>query len=202
MIKKIIQKQIIPISLLALFGCTAINWLATEIVASLVVFAQTAEINLPIARQQKETYEDFLRRAEATAAKTIQERFKHNSTIEELRLSIFGENQGAIAPVLSLKVSRNGWRKTPEIQRWASYYPDSKFLLGFEQPIAPPQPQPTQSQSPQQPTPEGQKPTQPLAPTQQPFRLLEPPSSEEQPSQPESPLRQLNPPGQSQFNER
>ncbi|NJK47198.1 hypothetical protein HC931_02410 [Candidatus Gracilibacteria bacterium] len=187
MTKNITSKPIISIGLFILFGCTGINLLASEILATPIVFAQASEISLPIARQKQENYENFLRRAEATAAKTIQQRFQENSAIAELRLAILGENQGAIAPVLSIRVSRDKWRREPSINRWATYYPDSKFLLGFEQ-----QPQQLQAKPPTQEQP---KPTQPETPQQKPIPPETQPSPTEDPqqSQPESPYQRLAP---------
>jgi hypothetical protein len=187
--KRITYKQIIPISLFVIVGCAGIDWLTIGAIAIRSVAAQTAEVNIAIARQNEETYEDFLRRAEATASKTIHSRFKQEPAVSELRVAIVGENEGAIAPVLSLKVSRNSWRTSPNIQQWATYYPDSKFLLGFEQPIAQPQPE-TAPQSEQQPSPQ-----------QQPIPTQEPIPAEEPQSAPESPLRRLTPGQQAQPSE-
>jgi hypothetical protein len=195
MIKKITQKRIIPISLFVLVGCTGVNWLTTEIAFSQVVAVQTAEIDLSLAREKAETYEDFLRRAEATATKMIQSRFKQDASISELRVTINGENQGAIAPILSLKVSRSSWSTYPEIQRWATYYPDSKFLLGFEQQIARPQPQTPPAEQPQ--------PNQPQSPQQPPNPETQSPIPAEQPQQeqPQSPFQRLTPGEQGQPSE-
>lgn len=195
MIRSITQKPTIPISLFILVSCTGVSLLTPETISSQAVAAQTANINISIAREKEETYENFLRRAEAMAAKTIQSRFKQDASIAELRVAINGENQGAIVPILSLKVSRSGWRMSPEIQRWATYYPDSKFLLGFEQPIAQPR-SATPPAGQQQPTPaeQPQSPQQPPNPeTQQPI-----PAEEPQPEKPQSPFQRLTPTEEAQ----
>jgi hypothetical protein len=185
MTKNIALKQIIPSGLVILAGCAGMNWVATEILAAPIVFARANEISLPIARQKQENYESFLRRAEATAAKTIQSRFQENTRLSELKLAVFGENQGAVAPVLSVRVSRDKWRATPKIDRWATYYPDSKFLLGFEQPPQQLQPKPPAQEQP--------KPVRPESPQQKPIppETQQPPAEEPQQSQPESPLQRL-----------
>jgi hypothetical protein len=179
-------KQIISSGLFILVGCAGMNLVATEILAAPIVVAIN-EISLPIARQKQENYESFLRRAEAIAAKTIQGRFQENTTLSELKLAVFGENQGAIAPVLSVRVSRDKWRATPKIDRWATYYPDSKFLLGFEQPPQQLQPKPPAQEQP--------KPDKPESPQQKPIppETQQPPAEEPQQSQPESPLQRLTP---------
>lgn len=191
MISKSSKKRFLPIALLSLLSWTGISWLTIEIIASQIVVAQSAEIDLPIARQKQESYEDFLRRAEATAQKTIQARFQKDTAISELRVSVVGENQGAIAPIMSVRVSRHGWQNAPKIQRWATYYADSKFLLGFEQPMALPQAEsPPEAQ--QQPTPTPEEEQQPPPPeTQQPNL----PTEEPPPEQPPSPLQRITPGG-------
>jgi hypothetical protein len=188
MLPKKSKNYFIPISLFTLLSLTGINWLTIEIVTSQIVVAQSAAIDLPIARQQQESYENFLRRAEASAQKTIQNRFQKDAGISELRIAIVGENQGAIAPILSVRVSRSSWQNAPNIQRWATYYADSKFLLGFEQPIAQPQAETPEEEQPTTPTPEAEQ-RQPPPETQQPNT----PTEEPQPEQPPSPLQRITP---------
>ncbi len=47
---------------------------------------------------------------------------------------ITAEKSGAIAPLLSVKVSRQDWFGNPNIQRWANVFPFGKALLGFSSP--------------------------------------------------------------------
>lgn len=189
MIPKTSKKLFIPLGLSTILSWTGIYWLTIEIIASQIVVAQSAAISLPIARQKQESYEDFLRRAEATAQKTIQSRFQKDAAVSQLRVAIVGENQGAIAPILSVQVSRNGWQNSPNIQRWATYYATSKFLLGFEQPIPQPQAEsfPEAQQQPT-PTPEEEQ-RQPPPETQQPNL----PTEEPQQEQPPSPRQRITP---------
>lgn len=167
MFQNLTHKQIASISLLTLLGCTGVGWLTTTTIIPQIVLAITPEVNLSISRQGQETYENFLLRAEAMAKVATQNSFTKNPSIAEIRVVIIGQNQGSLAPILSLKVSRDRWRTEPNVQRWATYFPDSRLLLGFQQPTATPQlqpkPEPTPTESPS-PEPEA-TPEAPLSPS-------------------------------------
>jgi hypothetical protein len=51
--------------------------------------------------------------------------------VTDVAVTIVGENNGAIAPILALEVSRQAWRRRPDPQRWATYFPNTQSLLGF-----------------------------------------------------------------------
>jgi hypothetical protein len=107
--------------------------LLTGIIAVDVVFAQST-VNLPITVQQGESYEALLTRASQLAEKTIISRFNQQQGINKIDLLITAEKSGAIAPLLSVKVSRQDWFGNPNIQRWANVFPFGKALLGFSSP--------------------------------------------------------------------
>ncbi|MFM7880910.1 MAG: hypothetical protein ACKO8H_03295 [Microcystis panniformis] len=107
--------------------------LLTGIIAVDVVFAQST-VNLPITVQQGESYEALLTRASQLAEKTIISRFNQQQGINKIDLLITAEKSGAIAPLLSVKVSRQDWFGHPNIQRWRNVFPFGKALLGFSSP--------------------------------------------------------------------
>lgn len=96
------------------------------------VLAQIPQSTLVLRRQPEETYESFLNRAESLASDTISQHLFENPNLSDFRLVIIGEDQGAIAPLFSLDLTRQRWTFAPQIQRWATYFPESKLLLGFE----------------------------------------------------------------------
>jgi hypothetical protein len=114
--------------------------LLTGIIAVDVVFAQST-INLPITVKQGESYEGLLTRASQLAQTTIINRFNQTNSLNKIDLLITAEKSGAIAPLLSVKVSRQDWFGNPNIQRWTNVFPFGKDLLGFSspQPVATPQ---------------------------------------------------------------
>ncbi|MDB9507999.1 hypothetical protein [Microcystis aeruginosa] len=107
--------------------------LLTGIIAVDVVFAQST-VNLPITVQQGESYEGLLTRASQLAEKTIISRFNQQQGLNKIDLLITAEKSGAIAPFLSVKVSRQDWFGHPNIQRWRNVFPFGKDLLGFSSP--------------------------------------------------------------------
>ena len=107
--------------------------LLTGIIAVDVVFAQST-VNLPITVKRGESYEGLLTRASQLAEKTIISRFNQQQGLNKIDLLITAEKSGAIAPLLSVKVSRQDWFGHPNIQRWANVFPFGKALLGFSSP--------------------------------------------------------------------
>lgn len=167
MIESTVQKQILPLSLFILLGCTGVSWLTTTAIIPQVAQAYTARVEVSLRTQPNETYENLIRRAEAVARAAAQRSFDGDILITDVAVTIIGEHDGAIAPVLLLDVSRQNWRNRPETPYWATYFPSSELLLGFEQPTVQPQPQ-EQPETPEpSPTEEPAVPqqTQPTEPT-------------------------------------
>jgi hypothetical protein len=98
-----------------------------------VALASPTEVNLSIKRQPSENYDRFVQRAETLATQTVQQRFAENQSLDELRVLVVGENQGAIAPLLTVQVNRLDWRGEPNVKRWQTVFPYSQDLLGFNQ---------------------------------------------------------------------
>ena len=109
-------------------GC----WVTTEVLAPQIAQAYTANVDLSLDRQPNETYEGLVRRAEAAATAAAQTSFGNNIQVTDVAVTIVAQNQGAIAPVLSLQVSRTQWQDRPDPQRWAKYFTNAKALLRFE----------------------------------------------------------------------
>lgn len=151
------SKQLIPISLSTLLSCTAITWIATTAINPAVTWAKPVEFNLPVYRQPQESYEQLMQRAQQKAKTTINNAFKQNPAVNEIKVVVVGENKGAIAPLLTVQVSRQGWINEPQLQRWATYFADSKLLLGLDQPAISPA-QAAADSKPSSPTPQGEQP--------------------------------------------
>ncbi|WP_013321694.1 hypothetical protein [Gloeothece verrucosa] len=195
MLKLNIQQQFIPISLTTLLSCTAITWIATIGIYPSITLAKPIEFNLPIYRQPQESYNQFMQRSKNLAYSTINSRFKQDPSLDEIKVVIVGENAGAIAPVLVVKVSRQAWINSPSVEPWATYFTDSRLLLGFDQPgVSPAQPnaavQPPQNdQNPASQTPQaGQPPAAANNPSSQTPEPQQIPIDEDPPQE-----RQRNP---------
>ena len=94
--------------------------------------AHTKRVDLSLERQPNETYENLLLRAEAAAREAVQTSFDQDIRVTDVSVIIMAQNQGAIAPVLSLEVNRSQWRSRPDIQGWITYFVSARALLQFE----------------------------------------------------------------------
>jgi hypothetical protein len=115
-------------------GC---GWLSMDFINSPVAIAQISQIPLTLSREPDETYPSFVQRATNLVATRFKNDFSKNSSLNELRIVVIGQNNGNIAPVLSVNMSRQQWLNNPNPQPLINYFADSEFLLGFDAPVAP-----------------------------------------------------------------
>ena len=154
--KLIVQKQLPSVSLVSVLGFAGASWLTTAAIAPQIAQAYTANVDVSLTRQTREPFQSFLRRAESVARAATQRSFDRDILVTDVAVTVIGQNDGAIVPLLSLRVSRQAWRNRPDPQRWTRYFPDTQMLLGIkdtppEQPDVPPQ-------APVEPTAEPQPP--------------------------------------------
>ena len=97
-----------------------------------VALTRPVDVNVSIRRQGNETYSQFLERANSLAKNTIEQRFKTDRELDALNVVVVGENNGAIAPLLAVKVNRDNWQANPNVQKWSNEFPFSQSLLGLE----------------------------------------------------------------------
>ncbi|WP_190460289.1 hypothetical protein [Trichocoleus sp. FACHB-69] len=147
--KSFAHRFLAPLSLVGILGCTGVTWLVSSALAPQIAQAYTARIDLRMVGQPNETYEGLIRRAEAVARAAAQRSFDRDILVTDVAVMIMGQNQGAIAPILALKVNRGAWRSRPDVSRWATYFPSTKALLGFRDDVIP-DPQPAPAAAPQQ----------------------------------------------------
>lgn len=108
------------------------GWVTTEVIAPQIALADTERVEISLERQPNETYQTMLSRAEAATLSAVQQSFNQDIMLTDVSVMIIGQNQGAIAPVLSMDVSRDQWLSNPDIQRWVTYFTTARSLLGFE----------------------------------------------------------------------
>jgi hypothetical protein len=93
--------------------------------------ADTTRIdNITIDRQPNETYDSLVQRAESAARAAVEQSFDQGSRTTNVSVVILGQNQGVIAPVLAIGVSRPQWRSGGnEI----TYFNSARSLLRLEE---------------------------------------------------------------------
>ena len=107
-----------------------------------IALAESVERNLILNSEGSETFETLLRQAQDLAKKSIEQEFAQNPDATEISILVLGEHQGQIVPLLRAKVPRSGWQQDSRMYRWTQYFTsNSRILLGFNQPAAPPKPQ-------------------------------------------------------------
>ncbi|ARV60264.1 hypothetical protein BZZ01_17940 [Nostocales cyanobacterium HT-58-2] len=143
-----IGKKIRRASAVILLSSGVPLWLVTEVMTCQMVQAYTARVDLSIDRLTGENYETLLRRAEAAARAAAQRSFDQDILVTDVSIVVSVQNDGAIAPVLALDVSRPQWRSHPDPQRWATYFKTARSLLFFGQNFIAPSGQPTTTSTP------------------------------------------------------
>ncbi|MCT7951237.1 hypothetical protein NG798_15665 [Ancylothrix sp. C2] len=162
---KIFRDSSALVLLLAVFGWQMLN--------PQLLSASEALLQLSVQAQNGETYENLVERAVQVAKTAVEKAFAADLQREMVLISISGQHQGTIAPLLRLQVSRTQWQTQSETRQWATFYPSSKMLLGFgsglppttppaQQPMQPPVSGPVQPVLPKQPTVSGPVPVQPV----------------------------------------
>ncbi len=95
--------------------------------------AETARIDdITIDRQPDETYDSLIQRAE-TAARTALLQGFNRTQVTNVSVVILGQNQGVIAPVLAIGLSRPQWRGG---SNKFTYFNSARSLLRLEEPLA------------------------------------------------------------------
>ena len=162
--KQSAQKQLARLSLLSVLGLTGVSWLTTASFAPQKAEAYTAKVDIALNRQSNETFSVFLRRADAVARAATQRSFDRDILVTDVAVTIVGQNEGAIAPVLGIKVSRRAWSSRPDVHSWATYYPNTQALLRIDDSkvqVSAPPPPPSATPTPQ-PTAPNQTSTGPI----------------------------------------
>lgn len=103
-----------------------------KVISPQIIQRETTHIDLSVQSQPNESYETLLSRAEVATQAVVQENFKKNGQATAVTVMVMAENYGAIAPVMSLEVSRSQWSKSPNIQRWGTYLTSARSLLGLK----------------------------------------------------------------------
>ncbi len=108
--------------------------LSLAVVHPPTVFAQITQVPLTLSREQNESYANFVQRATKLTVTQLKNRFSQNSNLNQVRIVLIGENNGVVAPVLSVNMSRQQWLSKLNPESLINYFQDSQFLLGFDTP--------------------------------------------------------------------
>lgn len=136
--------RIVPWGLAAFIAGATVNWTISTAIDLPPALAVTERLNLPLQREAGESYVQMLQRAEDLAQGEVQRLFDTDIVVSDVSIVVMGENEGLVAPLLSVDVRRDQWRGEPDVTTWARYYPNTRELLGFD--AIPAEPAPSDSE--------------------------------------------------------
>jgi hypothetical protein len=131
-----VRISLISLSFATILGWSGASWLVQNAIAPQVAQAYTARVNVSLKRKVDESYQNMVRRAEAEAKAAAQSSFNKDRSVTDVNVTVLAENQGFIAPIVSMKVSRQAWKSRPDPKRWATYLPHVESLLGVTDNLA------------------------------------------------------------------
>ncbi|MBW4522591.1 MAG: hypothetical protein KME16_23340 [Scytolyngbya sp. HA4215-MV1] len=104
--------------------------------APMPTLAQAKTINLTLESEAFQPFSALKQEATTLAQKSIEQGFRQDSQTTEVTVTIVGDRNGQFAPILTVKVTRDQWQKSNNINQWARFFDNTEILLGFLTPIA------------------------------------------------------------------
>ncbi len=112
-------------------------------IALVASYSQTAQaqagdvvVYMPLYSQMDRN--DLVTDAELMATDAINSRFNQNPNLTSVQVSVLGDRNGEIIPILTTTVSRMQWQQDPRVAAWTRYH-DSYALIqrhDEERPVA------------------------------------------------------------------
>ncbi len=137
----------------------AVFWgsLSSMVLSPSPVWSQITQIPLTLYRQPNEEFNTFVQRATVLTSETLKQGFENNKNLNQLRVVVMGVNNGDVAPLLAVTMSREQWRGSGDVSPHINYFPDSQALLNFQTPppLSAPSSAPALAQPPLPSTPPG-----------------------------------------------
>ncbi len=115
-------------------------WSTIVILSSLattisIALAEPIERTFTLNSDGNELFETLLQQAEDLVKTSIEQEFAENPNATEVSITVLGETQGQIVPLLRSTVSRSQWQNNSRMARWTKYFVSSSgVLLGFYNP--------------------------------------------------------------------
>lgn len=100
-----------------------------------IASAEPIERTFTLNSDGNESFETLLQQAEDLVKTSIEQEFAENPNATEISITVLGETQGQIVPLLRSTVSRSQWQNNSRMARWTKYFVSSSgVLLGFYNP--------------------------------------------------------------------
>jgi hypothetical protein len=69
------------------------------------------------------------------AQQSVEQWFRQNPQAADVVVTIIGDRNGQLAPILTIAVTREQWQQTRNIAQWARIFDNAEILLGFREPM-------------------------------------------------------------------
>lgn len=117
-------------------------WFAVLTIALFLLSAAPAhaEVKTISATVQTEGFEPFssLRQKAADLAQESVNQAFQDPRVTEVSVTVSGDRNGAIAPIITARITRAQWQESAQVSTWARSLERSEDLLGFNLPVLPP----------------------------------------------------------------
>ena len=129
-----LRNTLSKLSLTLILGLGSIGILTYEAIAPQLASAYPQNVEIYLTRQGGETYDNLLERSSIIARAATQRTFDTDVLVSEVAITILADNQGLIAPLLTLNVTRDQWWQRPDPKAWIDYYDGIATLLQLNTP--------------------------------------------------------------------
>lgn len=96
-----------------------------------IASARPTQVNLAIEADRIPSFGQLLATAESLAFQRISQAFATNPGITSLSMEVMAERNGAIVPLMTIEVPRDGWRRDARLATWAQYFESAEILLSY-----------------------------------------------------------------------
>lgn len=100
-------------------------------IISSVAQAESRRVEFYLNSDGNSDFRLLMEQAESVSQASITQIFNENPHVSIVEVSILGQRNGSISPLLLATVSRNQWQRNNRIFRQTRYFKNSEILLGF-----------------------------------------------------------------------
>jgi hypothetical protein len=121
---------------------TRSHWIAVLAIGFSLLIATPAHaevktISATVLTEGSEPFSSLRQKAADLAQESVNKAFQ-DPRVTEVRVTVSGGRNGAIAPVISARITRAQWQESTQVSAWARSFERSEDLLGFNLPVLPP----------------------------------------------------------------
>jgi len=95
-----------------------------------------AQVLLNLTLSGGMTEEEVIARAESMANSEISDRFTSNPSLTAIEITVLGNRNGDVIPIVMTSVSRADWQANPSISAWSNYYRSYALFQRHSEPPA------------------------------------------------------------------